>query len=177
MHHPCQRQSTPASSIRRDILILIVARLSSRSSRYTRRNFKPPMSFSGAPVVPACRKTAGVDYCAIRGAMRSSMPTVIAPQLATLVKSPRARVQQLARKLALQQLLNGAADPIRYRQHFDLSGAACLESACKLGVEGIVSKGRPARSSRAGARRGSSSSAPGDRNSSWAATPIRKAAV
>ena len=43
-------------------------------------------------------------------------------------------------KLALQALLDGAVDPLRYSDHFDVPGAYFFLSACQLGVEGIISK-------------------------------------
>jgi DNA ligase D-like protein (predicted polymerase) len=61
----------------------------------------------------------------------------------------------LERKLALRRLLDGgaAADvPIRYVEHFVGHGRELLEQACKLGVQGIVSK-RSSAPHRAGASR------------------------
>ena len=46
----------------------------------------------------------------------------------------------LERKRALQKLLAGASGIIRYSDHFDVPGRDFLTSACKLGLEGIVSK-------------------------------------
>ncbi|MBX7247768.1 MAG: DNA ligase D [Caulobacteraceae bacterium] len=47
-----------------------------------------------------------------------------------------------ARKERLQDLLEAAhvGDRLRYAEHFRTSGAAMLESACQIGLEGIVSK-------------------------------------
>ncbi len=50
-----------------------------------------------------------------------------------------------ARKARLEQLLsgaprNGAAAPIRFVEHFETAGDAALRSACRLSLEGIVSK-------------------------------------
>lgn len=48
------------------------------------------------------------------------------------------------RKAALQKLLRGAADPIRYAEHFDEDGPRLFKHACELGLEGVVSKRRAA---------------------------------
>ncbi|HTR14260.1 MAG TPA: DNA ligase D [Roseiarcus sp.] len=54
------------------------------------------------------------------------------------------------RKAALEKLLAGAGDPLRYSEHFDENGDLVLKHACRLGLEGIVSKQResPYRSGR-----------------------------
>ncbi|HEY3813783.1 MAG TPA: DNA ligase D [Caulobacteraceae bacterium] len=44
------------------------------------------------------------------------------------------------RKAALQRLLKGADDRLRYVDHFESGGDAVLRSACKMDLEGIVSK-------------------------------------
>ena len=44
------------------------------------------------------------------------------------------------RKTLLQSLLSSAPANIRYSDHFSVPGAAFLENACKLGLEGMVSK-------------------------------------
>ncbi|MEE3627585.1 DNA ligase D [Nitrospirillum sp. BR 11752] len=48
------------------------------------------------------------------------------------------------RKAALKDLLAGAAGPLRYSEHFDESGGLVLNHACRLSLEGIVSKVRDA---------------------------------
>jgi bifunctional non-homologous end joining protein LigD len=48
------------------------------------------------------------------------------------------RKQELAR--VLQQLPAASRDRIRYLEHFTSAGAAVLESACRLSLEGVVSK-------------------------------------
>ena len=51
------------------------------------------------------------------------------------------RKQPLAdRKAALAKLLRRAKPGIRYSEHLTGDGAAIFEHACKLGLEGIVSK-------------------------------------
>jgi bifunctional non-homologous end joining protein LigD len=44
------------------------------------------------------------------------------------------------RKQALKQLLEDAADAIRYSDHFDVPGRDFLVNVCKLGLEGMISK-------------------------------------
>jgi len=44
------------------------------------------------------------------------------------------------RKSQLEQLLRAGAEHIRYVSHLESRGAAVLESACKMGLEGIISK-------------------------------------
>lgn len=46
----------------------------------------------------------------------------------------------LRRKAMLEDLLQGAAPPLRYSAHFAESGALVLRHACRLSLEGIVSK-------------------------------------
>jgi bifunctional non-homologous end joining protein LigD len=56
------------------------------------------------------------------------------------------------RKELLRRLLDGASQTLRYSAHFDEDGARVLQHACRLGLEGIVSKLRdaPYRSGRSG---------------------------
>ncbi len=46
----------------------------------------------------------------------------------------------LARKEALATLFNGAGGPLRYSEHFEVDGATMLRHACRLSLEGLVSK-------------------------------------
>ncbi|WP_044561148.1 DNA ligase D [Azospirillum sp. B4] len=48
------------------------------------------------------------------------------------------------RKAALAALLAGAGGPVRYSAHFEESGGLVLQHACRLSLEGIVSKVRDA---------------------------------
>jgi bifunctional non-homologous end joining protein LigD len=56
-----------------------------------------------------------------------------------------------ARKLKLEKILAPSSDGVCFNEHLELSGAIVFEHACKLGLEGIVSKRRdmPYRSGRA----------------------------
>src|SRR5690606_26875466 len=56
----------------------------------------------------------------------------------------------VARKEVLEQILTSASPPLRYSAHFEESGATVLRHACRLSLEGIVSKLRdsPYRSGR-----------------------------
>ena len=45
-------------------------------------------------------------------------------------------------RLALARLLRGRSDGIRLSEHLDGDGAVIFAHACKLGLEGIVSKRR-----------------------------------
>ncbi|MGE0232526.1 MAG: DNA ligase D [Flavobacteriaceae bacterium] len=47
-----------------------------------------------------------------------------------------------ARKEALRALLDGAAPALRYSEHFDEEGALILKHACRLSLEGVISKVR-----------------------------------
>ena len=51
---------------------------------------------------------------------------------------------QIDRKAALAALLAGAGPPLRYSEHFDESGEMVLRHACRLSLEGVVSKDRNA---------------------------------
>lgn len=46
----------------------------------------------------------------------------------------------LARKQALEALFKGADGPLRYSEHFEVDGATMLRHACRLSLEGLVSK-------------------------------------
>ena len=46
------------------------------------------------------------------------------------------------RKAALAELLAGAADPLRLSEHFEEDGEVMLKHACRLSLEGVVSKRR-----------------------------------
>ncbi|WP_342641809.1 DNA ligase D [Rhodoligotrophos ferricapiens] len=48
------------------------------------------------------------------------------------------------RKAALEQLLEGAPERLRYSEHFEVSGEMVLRHACRLSLEGVVSKLRSA---------------------------------
>ena len=50
----------------------------------------------------------------------------------------------LARKDRLAALLNGAPEPLRLSEHFDEDGEVMLRHACRLSLEGLVSKQRDA---------------------------------
>ena len=50
----------------------------------------------------------------------------------------------LARKDQLAALLKGAAEPLRLSEHFDEDGEVMLRHACRLSLEGLVSKQRDA---------------------------------
>ncbi len=49
-------------------------------------------------------------------------------------------VPLLARKAALARLFQKAAAPLRYSEHFEESGEMMLRHACRLSLEGIISK-------------------------------------
>lgn len=48
----------------------------------------------------------------------------------------------LERKARLAALIAGSGDPLRLSEHFDEDGARMLSHACRLGLEGLVSKRR-----------------------------------
>lgn len=49
-------------------------------------------------------------------------------------------VPLLERKQALQALLADATDPLRYSEHFEEEGEMVLRHACRLSLEGVISK-------------------------------------
>ncbi|TCT06676.1 DNA ligase D [Aquabacter spiritensis] len=51
----------------------------------------------------------------------------------------------IVRKAALAALLDGAGDPLRVSAHFEEDGALVLRHACRLSLEGVVSKKRDSR--------------------------------
>jgi bifunctional non-homologous end joining protein LigD len=54
-------------------------------------------------------------------------------------------VPLVERKAALSKLLSGGSDLVRYSDHFEESGELILQHACRLGLEGMVSKVRDGR--------------------------------
>jgi bifunctional non-homologous end joining protein LigD len=50
----------------------------------------------------------------------------------------------IARKEALKEVLSGAPDILRYSEHFEEDGSTMLRHACRLSLEGLVSKLRDA---------------------------------
>ena len=50
------------------------------------------------------------------------------------------RVALVDRKRALRGILQGAADPLRFSEHFEEDGDLILRHACRLSLEGLVSK-------------------------------------
>lgn len=50
----------------------------------------------------------------------------------------------IERKRLLAKLVGGGAGPVRFSEHFEESGALVLQHACRLGLEGVVSKQRDA---------------------------------
>ena len=68
----------------------------------------------------------------------------------------------LERKAALKELLRNAPERVIYVEHFDSPGAAVLNSACAMGLEGIVSK------------RADSPYRPGARSGEWVKVKCRK---
>lgn len=50
----------------------------------------------------------------------------------------------LERKARLARVLEGVGGPLRFSSHFDESGATVLRHACRLGLEGVISKERDA---------------------------------
>ena len=75
-------------------------------------------------------KTDGLDFLCVRSVVRR--------------RQGSSRLPLGERKQRLKQLLEtrakGKARSIRYVEHFDTGGDAILQSACKLSLEGIVSK-------------------------------------
>ena len=53
-------------------------------------------------------------------------------------------VAQVERKAALEALLRGAPPVLRYSEHFEESGDLVLRHACRLSLEGVISKDRDA---------------------------------
>jgi len=54
------------------------------------------------------------------------------------------RLPLFERKARLAALLDGAGDPLRFSEHFDEDGEVMLHHACRLSLEGLVSKQRDA---------------------------------
>ena len=50
------------------------------------------------------------------------------------------RAALLDRKRALRGILSGSADPLRFSEHFEEDGEVILRHACRLSLEGLVSK-------------------------------------
>jgi bifunctional non-homologous end joining protein LigD len=83
--------------------------------------------FGGLQAALADRKTSGLTYFLFD---------------ALFAEGRDLRPKPLAeRKAALQSLLAASAKPrLKYAEHFAAAGPAVLESACRMGLEGVVSK-------------------------------------
>ncbi|QKT04279.1 DNA ligase D [Ectothiorhodospiraceae bacterium 2226] len=83
------------------------------------------------------------NFQALQNAMRRGTPATLSLCVFDLLflNGEDLRGQPLlARKRRLQSLLQGARLPLRYSDHLQGHGGAFLEQACRLGLEGIVSK-------------------------------------
>ena len=95
------------------------------------------------------------DFSALQGdlaAGRVDRMVFFAFDLLHLDGQDLTREKLVARKAALEKLLAGATGPLRYSEHMEEGGPDLLRHACRLSLEGVVSKRRdaPYRSGRTG---------------------------
>ncbi|WP_249130402.1 DNA ligase [Bradyrhizobium sp. AUGA SZCCT0283] len=99
-----------------------------------------PQSFliDGEAVI--CRPDGMSDFDALRFGRRAHEVTLAAFDLIEL-QADHLRNELLGnRKQRLAKILAGRADAIIYNEHFDRDGPTAFAHACRLGLEGIVSK-------------------------------------
>jgi bifunctional non-homologous end joining protein LigD len=88
-------------------------------------------------------KTGLPDYQALErelGNRRSQRLTFYAFDLIYLNGRDLRRQPLIKRKAALQKLLAGAPEALLYAEHLEVEGRAVFEHACRMALEGIVSK-------------------------------------
>jgi bifunctional non-homologous end joining protein LigD len=88
-------------------------------------------------------KTGLPDYQALErelGNRKSERLTFYAFDLIHLNGRDLRRQPLVKRKAALQKLLAGAPEALVYAEHLEVEGSAVFEHACRMGLEGIVSK-------------------------------------
>jgi bifunctional non-homologous end joining protein LigD len=88
-------------------------------------------------------KTGLPDYQALErelGNRRSQRLTFYAFDLIYLNGRDLRRQPLIKRKAALKKLLAGAPEGLLYAEHLEVQGRAVFEHACRMGLEGIVSK-------------------------------------
>ena len=95
------------------------------------------------------------DFSALQGdlaAGRVDRMVFFAFDLLHLDGQDLTREKLVARKAGLEKLLAGATGPLRYSEHMEEGGPDLLRHACRLSLEGVVSKRRdaPYRSGRTG---------------------------
>ena len=87
------------------------------------------------------------DFSALQADLSPAAPTASATTSSTFSTSTArtcAPSRSLERKERLAALLNGAPEPLRLSEHFDEDGEVMLRHACRLSLEGLVSKQRDA---------------------------------
>jgi bifunctional non-homologous end joining protein LigD len=87
-----------------------------------------------------CREDGVSDFDALRSRRRDHDVTLIAFDLIEWQGDDLRDVPLLDRKRRLAKLLGKANHTIRFNEHLTHDGAAVFDHACRLGLEGIVSK-------------------------------------
>ncbi len=93
--------------------------------------------------VVAVNEDGAPDFAALQAALsagRSGQLVFFAFDLLFLEREDLRPLPLLARKARLEKLLNHSRDVLRYVGHVRGRGDAVLESACRMGLEGIISK-------------------------------------
>ena len=125
-------------------------------------------------------KTARPDFAALQAALAEGKTDSLVYFAFDLLFEGGEDLRPLpltARKVRLQQLLSDAGEDARLRfvEHFENGGEAVLRSACRLSLEGIVSKRGDAPYVSGRQTRGRSQNAVQDMRSSSVAIPRRRA--
>ncbi|WP_354067402.1 DNA ligase [Bradyrhizobium sp. OAE829] len=99
-----------------------------------------PQSFliDGEAVI--CRPDGVSDFDALRVGRRAHEVTLAAFDLIELQADDLRKEPLFNRKQRLARLLSGGPDAIVYNEHITHDGPTVFEHACRLGLEGIVSK-------------------------------------
>jgi bifunctional non-homologous end joining protein LigD len=87
-----------------------------------------------------CRPDGLSDFEALRSRRRSHEVSLVAFDLIELKSDDLRDHPLIDRKRLLAQILAGRAEAISYSEHIEDNGLTVFEHACRLGLEGIVSK-------------------------------------
>jgi bifunctional non-homologous end joining protein LigD len=87
-----------------------------------------------------CRDDGLSDFSALRSRRRDQDVTLVAFDLIELQGDDLRDLPLLDRKRQLSKLLGKTKHVIQFSEHLDHDGAAVFEHACRMGLEGIVSK-------------------------------------
>ena len=103
------------------------------------KRLRPPSFLIDGEVV-ICRPDGMSNFDALWFGLRAHEVTLAAFDLIELQADDLRNEPLGSRKQRLAKILAGGADAITYNEHFDQDGPTVFAHACRLGLEGIVSK-------------------------------------